>query len=450
MKSIKIYIAVIIFVSANITAQAQDNLSLEEAKNMAVGSHVSLKNSQLEINAAKTVQDKAKTHYYPQVSVDAFAMHAIDPLLELGLEGGDLPVYDGNPANLQTATEFAYFPSSQVGILQKLGLANLSIAQPIYTGGKIKIGNELAALGVTIREEQKQLAEKELLLTTEQQYWQIVALQEKQQTIDDFRTLLDRLYIQVNDAYKAGLIIRNDVYKVELEQSKLDLNESKLQNGKELALRQFSNTIGADFDSNLFLQDELDDYQAPEYYLNLDDTYISDLSEINLLEKSAEIQNLQIELKEADYKPTVAVGANAYYLTQFEENTGGANAFGFVSISMPLSPLWMGKQDIQEQKIKAQITQNTLEDTKKLLALRTAKSWTDLKEAYEQMQIIEERIVQANENLRVNQSSYDSGVVTLSDLLEAKALQTQALDDLIDAKTKYKVAIAAYLLHTGK
>lgn len=434
----------------SISLQAQDKLSLEAAQSMAVSNHVSIKNSQLEIKAAQTMKDKAHTHYYPQVNFDGFLMHAIDPLMEFGLEGGNLPVYDGNPANLQTATEFAYFPSSSIGILQKLGLANLSVAQPIYTGGKIKIGNEMADIGIDIREEQKRLAEKELLLTTEQQYWQIVSLQEKQKTIDDFRELLDRLNVQVNDAYKAGLIIRNDVYKVELEQSNLDLNESKFQNGKELALRQFSNTIGVAFDSTLVLEDKLEDYESPEYYRNIKEGNISNLSEMQLLKKAAEIENLQIQLKEADAKPTVAAGVNAYYLTQFEENTGGFNGFGFVSVSMPLSHFWMGEHDIEEQKIKAEIAQNTLEDTEQLLGLRAAKSWTDLKEAYEQIQIIEERIIQANENFRVNQSSYNSGVVTLSDLLEAKALQTQALDDLIEAKTKYKVAIAGYLLYSGR
>lgn len=450
MKNIRYnLILLLVFIAASFV-KAQDNLSLEEAKSLAIANNVKITNSQLEIDAANEALEGAKMHYYPQVSADGFLMYAIDPLMEINSEGGDLPVYDGNPANLASASQFAFFPPSQTAFLQQLGVANLGVTQPIYTGGKIKLGNEMAALGVDIREEQKVLSEKDLLLITEQQYWQIAALQEKQQTIDDFRSLLDRLYIQVNDAYKAGLIIRNDVYKVELEQSNLDLNESKLQNGKELALRQFSNTLGIDYDSTTVLFENLDDYQAPEYYLSLGNEYITDLSEVRLLEKSVELENLQIQLKEADNKPTVAAGVNAFYMTQFEENTGGVNALGFLTVSMPLSNLWTSKHDIQQQRIKTEIAQNSLEDTKKLLELRTAKSWTDLKEAYKQIQIIEERIIQANENFRVNQTSYDSGVVTLSDLLEAKALQTQASDDLIDAKSKYKAAVAAYLIHTGR
>ena len=434
----------------SISGMGQNKLGLADAKSMAISNNVKIENSMLEIAAAKNTLEGAKTYYYPQVRADGILMYAVNPLMEISSPGGDLPVYDGNPANLANATNFAYFPASQTGILQQMGVANLSISQPIYTGGKIKIGNEMAAKGVAIREEQKRMSEQELLLTVEQQYWQIVALQEKQKTIDSFRELLEQLAIQVNDAYKAGLIIRNDIYKVQLEQSQLAINENKLRNGRALALRQFSHTIGTDYDSTLVLQENLDDHQAPEYYLEVGRAYLSGLSEVKLLERSAEIQQLQVELSEAEFKPTVALGVNAFYLTQFEEHSGGVNAFGMLSVGMPLSHLWMGKHEVQEQKIKAAIAQNTLEDTKKLLELRTAKSWTDLREAYAHIQIMRERIEQANENLRVNQSSYDSGVVTLSDLLEAKALQTQALDEMIEAKTNYKVAIVTYLLYTGK
>lgn len=430
------------------SVQAQDSLSLEKAKSLAIANNIKLTNSRLEIEAAKKALEGTKIHYYPQVSADGFLMYAVDPLMEINSEGGDLPVYDGNPDNLSAATQYAYIPPSHNALLQQIGAVNLGISQPIYTGGKIKLGNKMAAVQVDIREEQKKLSEKELLLNVEQQYWQIIALQEKQKTIEDFRRLLDRLYIQVNDAYKSGLIIRNDVYKIDLELSNLDLNESKLKNGKELALRQFSNTLGFDYDSITVLIEDLDDYQPPEYYLRLDNEYITGLSEVKLLEKSIDLEKLQLQLNEAGNKPTVAAGVNAFYMTQFEESTGGVNALGFLTVNMPFSKLWTSKHEIQQQKIRTEIAQNSLEDTKKLLELRTTKSWIDLKEAYEQIQIIEKRIIQANENLKINQTSYDSGVVTLSDYLEAKALQTQASDDLIEAKSKYKAAIAAYILYT--
>ncbi|SER24807.1 TolC family protein [Neolewinella agarilytica] len=444
-------IIVIPLLLVSLSVFSQQHISLEEARRAAAETNMKLINSRLETESAMEVAASVKNNYYPSVSLDVGLMHAINPLLEISSPGGNLPVYDGNPANLGSASEFAYIPASTTGLLQKLGAASLSVTQPIYVGGKIKMGDELSQMGVDVRRKQEVLFKNDVLLETTRQYWQIVSLQEKEKTIEKYEALLDRLSIQVNDAYKAGLIIQNDVYKLELEQNELALNKSKLANGKRLALLQFANTTGIPFDSSMHLIESVDEYESPEYYKLMDgEGYLDRLSEVQLLEKSIQIQQLQTKLKEADYLPTVAFGLNAFYLSQFEENTGGLNLFGFLSASVPISSHWSGKHDVREMVIKEEIARNNLEDTKKLLQLRSEKSWVDLVEAYKQVLIIEDRIIAANENLRVNQSSYDSSVVTLSDLLEAKALQTQALDDLIEAKAKYKVAIAAYLQYTGK
>ena len=63
--------------------------------------------------------------------------------------------------------------------------------------------------------------------------------------------------------------------------------------------------------------------------------------------------------------------------------------------------------------------------------------------------MMEETVKQTDENLNVMQTSYNSGVVTLSDLLEAQALQTETADKLIEAKTQYQLAISTYLQVTG-
>ncbi|HQS04324.1 MAG TPA: TolC family protein, partial [Daejeonella sp.] len=50
---------------------------------------------------------------------------------------------------------------------------------------------------------------------------------------------------------------------------------------------------------------------------------------------------------------------------------------------------------------------------------------------------------------KVIQTSYNSGIVNLSDLLEAQALQTETADKLIEAKTQYHQAVSTYLQVTG-
>lgn len=57
---------------------------------------------------------------------------------------------------------------------------------------------------------------------------------------------------------------------------------------------------------------------------------------------------------------------------------------------------------------------------------------------------------QADENLKVNDDSYTNGLVNVSDLLEAQAMQNQALNDLTDAKAQYVVKKTTYLQVTGR
>lgn len=448
MKKIAI-IAVTLIMS--VTTYSQTVLTLEESKAHALKNNKALQNSALEIEAAQQVKKNAYTNYFPKVSANVFAMQAINPLIKYKVDGGNLPVYDGNPANLATATQFAYFPGIELSMLQRTAIGVLNIAQPIYVGGKIKTGNKLADLNVDVKEKQHQLSEKEILLKTEQQYWQLISLQEKQKTLEKYELLLNGVRKQVDDAFKVGVIIKNDVLKVQIKQSELDANKNKLLNGRRLATLQFCQTIGIPYDTTLVLQQIIDVSHNPTQYYTDNRTALSGRVEYKLLEKSVEATKLQTEMKAGDYMPTVAAGLAGYHFNMMEKGTNNfTNGLAYVSVSIPISDRWGGKYAINEQKIKQRIVENTFEDTKGLLKLQMEKAWIDVNEAWKQIAIMKEIAIQAEENLKVSQSGYNSGIVTLSDLLEAQALVTQTADKLIEAQTQYKLAITTYLQATGQ
>lgn len=436
---------------ASATAYSQTTLTLEQSKTLALKNNRAFHNSALEIEAAQQVKKNAYTNYFPKVSANVFGMQAINPLIEYKMEGGNLPVYDGNPANLPTATQFAYFPGMELSMMQRTAISVLNIAQPIYAGGKITTGNKLAALNVDVKGKQQQLTENELLLKTEQQYWRLISLQEKQKTLEKYELLLSDIRKQVDDAFTAGLIIKNDVLKVQIKQSELEANKNKLLNGKKLATMQFCQTIGIAYDSTLVLQKVIDVSQSPLAYYTDHSPALTNRTEYKLLEKSVEAAQLQTKMKTGDYMPTVAVGLAGYHINMLEKGANNyTNGLAYVSVSIPISDWWGGSYSIKEQKIKQQIAENTFEDTKGLLNLQMEKAWTDVNETWKQIAIMQETALQAEENLKVSQTGYESGVVILSDLLEAQALVTETADKLIEAKTQYKLAVTTYLQVTGR
>ncbi|MEJ5350874.1 MAG: TolC family protein [Melioribacteraceae bacterium] len=448
MKNINFCILLIILFSIN-QIFAQRVLTLEESKQLALQNNAKSKNSKLEIEASRQVRKSAFTNFFPNISAGGLMWKAQKSLMEMEMQGGDLPVYDGDPANLESATQFAYFPSSTIGLLKKGTVGYINAVQPIFTGGRIIYGNKLASLGEEVSEYKDKMTENEILLKTEEQYWQIVSLDEKYKTINKYEELLNRLLLQVEDAYKSGVVMKNDVLKVKLKLSEVLLNKSKLENGRKLAVMAFCQYIGIPYDSSLVFKEELKISDLPQSYFVDKNEALKNRVEYSLLEKSVEAEELQTKIKRGEYLPQAAIGVSEMYM-KFDESKERTLGMVFGTISVPISGWWSGSYELQERSIKEEIAKNNFKDNSELLLLQIEKAWQDLNDAYKQYLLSEESKVQAEENLNVNEDSYKNGLITVSDLLEAQALLQKAQDQLTEAKANYIIKKTTYLQVTGR
>lgn len=427
------------------------NLSLESAKQQALEKNLKVINSKLETDAAKELKKDAYTKYFPQVTGNALGMKAINPLFEMNMQGGNLPVYDGNPANLLTPTQFAYMPDINMGLFNQLAVGYISLQQPIYAGDKINTGNRLAELNIEVKEKQEVLSKNEIILKVEQQYWLVVSLQKKQKTLENYIALLANLNEQVNNAYKNGLTLKNDVLKVSIKQSELQVGKNQLQNGKKLALMQLCQTIGMEYNDNLVLQDDLSSFQNPLAYMVSHQDAMLERPEYQLFEKGVKATELETKMKKGDYLPAIGVGITGYYLNQLQSGVNGSfNGMIYGSVSFPISEIWNKKHKLKELEVKEKVARNNLQDGRGLLNLQMEKAKVDVMEANEKITLIEETLDQALENVELARRSYDNGLVNLSDLLEAQTLKTETEEKLIEAKAQYKLAISTYKQVTGR
>jgi outer membrane protein TolC len=370
-------------------------------------------------------------------------------LMEITNAGGNLPVYDGNPANLHSATQYAYFPSSTTSIMEKGMVGFINAIQPIFAGGRIYNGNRLASLGEEVSEFKNKMTADEVNLKTEEQYWQIVSLEEKQKTIDKYEELLNRLLVQVKEAFNSGLVMKNDVLKVKLKLNEVLLNKSKLENGRKLAAMAFCQYIGIPYDSTLTLSDNLTIKENPQNLFVENSEALMKRTEYSLLEKSVEAEKLRTKMKLGEYLPQVSIGVNGMYM-KFDENKDRTLGMIFSTVSVPISSWWGGSHELEERSIKEEIAENDFKNNSELLVLQIEKAWQDLSDAYKQYLLSEESKVQAEENMKVNDDSYKNGLSNVSDLLEAQALLQQTQDQLTDAKANYVVKKTTYLQVTGR
>lgn len=401
--------------------QAQQQLSLQEVKSKALENNKKLKKAQSNINASIAANTSAKAAAKPTIDASVFGLYLSDPFKTL------LPEYSAN--------------------------GSVALTQVIYAGNKIQTARKMTSSVVDLQTAQKVLTEDEVLLSAETGYWQVVNLKEKAALAEQYLKLLKTLKKDLQNSFDAGLIYKNDLLKVEVQENEAMLNLTRANDGLAMAklnLKQISGLYDADFDIK-------DDSSAEVQLISQSDvkTAIDKRPEIDVLNKAVEIQEYQVKLLEGNQKPTLAVSANglASYGKQINFSNGNDDmqAFvGLVTLSVPILDWGGRKQKVKEQRFQTESRKLELEETKELLNIEIQNAWLLLNQSVTKIELSKKSLHQAEENLRLNQDRFDAGTVLGEDVLEAQVLWQKAYADLIDAKAGYKIMEAKYKKAIGE
>jgi outer membrane protein TolC len=422
-------------------ADAQ-TLSLDSCKSLALQNNYGVKSAASELRQSEEVKKSAFTNYFPKASAMVAAVKMDDYLVKGNIPEMNLPVYDGNPANLASPTQFTYFPGMSLNMLDYMNLADIMVAQPLYTGGRIINGNKLANLGYEISKEKQAMTNTEVLVKTEELYWSVITLNDKLKTLDSYIKLLDTLYRDVNVSLKAGLIQRTDLLKVQLKQNELQMNRLKLTNGIILSKKALCQHIGISYDSTLMLSSFPDDQLMPADQ-SISPDAVKGRNEYKILEKVITVEELQKKMIQGEYLPQVSVGAAGWYLDAMDKTD--YNGLVFATVSIPITDWWGGSHKIKESRAKVESARYKLAETTELLALQVAQARNQMNENFFQISIARKSVEQAGENLKVTNDNYKAGISGMSDLLEAQSAYQDVMNNLTEAKCNYQIARAKYL-----
>ncbi|MDD5087329.1 MAG: TolC family protein [bacterium] len=441
--------SVLLLISIAAGASAQNTLTVDQCRDLARQNNVSYRNSLLERDAARQTRRAVLTKYFPTISAGGAIFRTRDYLIDETIPGGNLQVHDGDRAHLPDATQYAYFPGMSLAMMDRGTIGMITAVQPVFAGGRIINANRLAALGSDVADDKVRRAENEVDLSTEQKYWQIITLDEKRETLRRYQTFLDTLTQQVDEAYQAGITLKNDLLKAQTKRSEISVRLSKLENGRALAMMSFCQHLGIPYDSTIVLMADTASPEIPDW-LHVDHgEALLHRPEYRLLQESVKAEALQTAIKTGEYLPQAGVGIGGFY-TQFDEADGDYNGIVFGTVSVPISAWWEASHTIKERKLQEKIAANSARENQDLLLLQMDKAWRDLMDAEKELRLSEETKRQAEENRKVAADSYHAGIVTLTDLLDAEATRQQAVDQVTEATANYRVKRSTYLQVTGR
>ena len=413
-----------LFLMVSVSGSAQQAYSLAQCKKLALENNARMKNARLEVSSARQTKEEAFTNFFPSLSASALGYNANQPLVEANL--GGMPL----------------------ALLKNGIVGDITVTQPLFAGGQIVNGNKLAQLGVEVSRFKQEQSEKEVLLTTEVYYWQIISLNEKLKTLAIVEQLVNSLYKDVDAAVKAGVKNRNDLLQVQLRKNSVASDRLQLENGLKLSRMLLGQYVGLKADSLNIESVSFDEPASPEKLRTDHGAALLTTPEYQLLAKNVEANRLQQKITVGKYLPTVGIGASYMYDDLMDKDN--TTAMVFAKVSVPLSDWWGGSHAIKKQKFQTMMAQNEQRNNSDLLLIQMQKLWNDVEESYKQVKLAEESVVTATENVRLNTNYYQAGTTTLSDLLDSQLLLQQSRNQHTDAYTQYLIKQTQYLQATGR
>ena len=439
-------------------------LTLDSCLSLARRNNKELRRAELDIEKAQQVKNQAFTNYFPQVKATAIGYHSLHPMVEVGID-------DINNASVRDllATLYGNYGAAlgldnTISLFQYGYQAGVTALQPVYMGGKIVAGNQLAQVGVEAARLQTQVTERDLLEQVEESYWLVVGLTEKQQTLQAVTALLDTIHRTVQSAVGAGLALQTDLLQVELRQSEIHRTQIQLNNGLALAKRALWQAISPTT-SPTPPKEGLPDYNSLQVEPISADTIMQvplfeggggvvgtsgNSPESSLLSLQVRAAELQRRMNIADALPQVAVGAHYGYSNMqanfLRDGLGSKTGNGavFVSVSVPLTDWWKTGHKIREDNIAVEQARLQEQHTNELLSLRTQQAYDNMIEAYSLVSENRHALDIARENYRLSGVNYRAGMGTITDLLTAQTTLLQAENNLTDAIIAYRVNLRRY------
>lgn len=451
-----------------LASRAQQRLTLEQCRQMALQSSENIKIADKQRGQAAAEKRAALAAYLPKISatgslayvfrdvemntylptfVPDIATAQLKPnLMPHPIPGaGTVIGPDGNPV----FDMYAYLPL-EVSI-RGAYMAGIAVEQPVFAGGKILAGNRMAKLGVEIAEQNRALQQATAIVEADRAYWIFVAVGEKVKILERYSALLDFLDSATAAGYRLEMASRSDLLKVQARRGAIRYDLQRARSGLELARMALCRIVGMAYDAQILPADSL--AQASPRLIPEAEADIAARPEYRILQKQAEIKALNAKMVRADFLPVVGLGAGYSYLSGAKISGQAMSLklpYAMLSVSIPLFHFGEGWQKIKSARLQQEASLLELEKNAKLLELEQRKIGKDMQDAYALIATAESALAQATEALRVSSNSYELGMETLANLLDAQAQWQQAHSNLIEAHTSFKIKEAEWKKACGK
>ena len=329
-------------------------------------------------------------------------------------------------------------------------MASAVVTQPIYMGGAISAANKMASISEQMVANDYEAKLQATLHGTDHAYWMVVSLKHKRKLADSYLELVKKLSNDVHKMIDEGVATRADGLKVDVKVNEAEMTLTQADNGLSLAKMFLCQLCGLPLDSKITLADE--DRESLPIEVVADDIDVNTVAdnrpEVKLLENTVDLSRQATRLARASYLPQILLSGgysatNPNLYNGFERKFSGAWNVGVV-VRMPVWNWFEGVYKVRASKAATCIAQLEVGDVREKIELQVSQSRFKMSEANRRLVMATSNVDKANENLRCANLGFREGVIPSTGVMEAQTAWLQAQSQKIDAEIDVKLSQVDY------
>lgn len=460
--------------SNSLFLKSQGILSLDSCRALAIANNKELLIGNEKINAAHYQRKAAFTNYLPNFSATGaymrnqkeFSLLSNDQKAALSGLGTSIsgPLQQAAGVVGQLHPELAPLLSSLGGAIEpalnqagsslvdafrtdtrNVYAGAITLTQPLYMGGKIRAYNKITKYAEELARQQHNTGMQEVILDTDQAYWQVISLVNKKKLAEGYLKLLEKLDSDVEKMIAEGVATKADGLSVRVKVNEAEMTLTKVEDGLNLARMLLCQLCGIDLSTPVVLEDEqIDDIPLMENSSQANvETALANRPELHSLELATKIYKQKVNVTRAEFLPSVALmgnymATNPSVFNSFENKFKGMWNVG-VMVQIPIWHWGEGIYKVKAAKAEARIAQYQLDDVKEKIELQVNQSAFKVREAAKKLTMAKKNLEKADENLRYATLGFEEGVIAPSNVLEAHTAWLSAQSEKIDAQIDVKL-----------
>ena len=477
-------------------AAAQQLLSLDSCRAMALRNNKQMGVQQLKQDVAANLRKSARTKYLPHVSaigsyqftseeisilnneqknnLSNLGTNAAPTLAGLGTgvqnfmgQMGTMLGQLGVPAESfqqmagQMQQSMQQSTTNAVGLLDSEGqkivdafrtdtrhifAGSVLVTQPVFMGGSIVALNKLADLNEDFAANSADIRRQATIYSTDQAYWQVVSLKHKKRLAESYLELIKKFDHDVQRMIEEGVATRSEGLSVSVKVNEAEMSLQRVDDGLVLSKMLLCQMIGVPMNEEITLADEdVDDLAVVTLQPKLDvEQAVGNRPELKMLDNVVDMSKQATNILKAANLPQVALMggysvSNPNVLNGFEKKFGGFWNVG-VLVRVPLWNWGDVAYKVRASKGATAIANLELEEAHEKIELQVNQNTFKVDEANKRLVMAQTGIDRANENLRTANLGFKEGVIAPTVVMEAQTAWLQAQSQLIDAQIAVKLS----------